>query len=340
MKKWVLLLRGVIMKKWVLLLISILCLFNITLFSMPYSALGNINIPDAYVLPHKMVDISYTNYFVGNGQVNGEDEDMYDFAASVRFGLFDRGELDIVYTSTADIYGNLKFRLINESETLPALSFGIINLFSSVSDYDLEEEIAGELDYDFTDPVDYISNSPFLVLSKSLVIITGIPAMDYLETSFHFGMGQRRFQGKGDFVKDFAGVFWGMDIKPSRYWGFDLEWDSQNINLGLNGFYKNFTLRAGMYEIEDFLGIKGDDGSNKFAVNLKYTLDKFSELKASEKRKKTVGVQHRTMQKVTPNTEDTYGEDSNPLHEELERIRQLRKQSEKELEEIRKLLQE
>ena len=305
---------------------------------MPYSALGNINIPDAYVLPHKMVDISYTNYFVGNGQVNGEDEDMYDFAASVRFGLFDRGELGIVYTSTAGIYGNLKFRLINESETLPALSFGIINLFSSVSDFE-KIELADE-GYDFTDPVDYISNSPFLVLSKSMVIITGIPAMDYLETSFHFGMGQRRFQGKGETVKDFAGVFWGMDIKPSRYWGFDLEWDSQNINLGLNGFYKNFTLRAGMYEMEDFFGIKDDLGSKKYALNLKYTLDKFSELKASEKRKKTVGVQHRAMQKVTPNTEDTYGEDSNPLHEELEQIRQRRKQAEKELEEIRKLLQE
>jgi hypothetical protein len=119
-----------------------------------------------------------------------------------------------------------------------------------VSDFDKTE--VSEENYEFTDPGDYISNSPFLVISKSLVIITGIPVMDYLETSFHFGMGQRRFQGKGEIVKDFAGVFWGMDIKPSRYWGFDLEWDSQNINFGLNGFYKNFTLRAGMYEMEDF----------------------------------------------------------------------------------------
>jgi chaperonin cofactor prefoldin len=46
------------------------------------------------------------------------------------------------------------------------------------------------------------------------------------------------------------------------------------------------------------------------------------------------------MQKVTPKNEETYDEDSNPLHEELEQIRQRRKQAEKELEEIRKLLQE
>ena len=328
------------MKKRVLLLVAILILCNIALFSMPYSALGNINIPDAYVLPHLMMDVSYINYFVVDGVVpslEGEDYNDYDLGASLRFGLFDRGELGIIYTNTAGIMGNLKFRLINETETLPAISFGMLNLFSNVNDMD-KVELAEE--HEFTDPVDYISNSPFLVISKSLVIITGIPVMDYLETSFHFGMGQRRFQGKGEVVKDFAGVFWGMDIKPSRYWGFDLEWDSQNINFGLNGFYKNFTLRAGMYEMEDFFGIKDEYSSKKYALNIKYTIDKFSELKASEKRKKTVATQHRAMQKVTPKNEETYDEDSNPLHEELEQIRQRRKQAEKELEEIRKLLQE
>ena len=119
------------MKKRVLLFVSILCLFNIALFSMPYSTLGNINIPDAYVLPHKMVDISYTNYFVNDGVLfdeNGEIEryNGYDFAGSIRFGLFDRGEIGIVYTSTAGVFGNLKFRLINETETLPAISFNFV----------------------------------------------------------------------------------------------------------------------------------------------------------------------------------------------------------------------
>jgi len=327
------------MKKRVLLFVSILCVFNIALFSMPYSTLGNINIPDAYVLPHKMVEISYTNYFVSDGVVPGMEEryDKYDYAGAIRIGLFDRGELGIVYTSTAGVFGNFKLRVINETETLPAISFGVTNLFSTVRNLD-KVELAEE--YDFTDPIDYISNSPFLVISKSMVIITGIPVMDYLETSFHFGMGQRRFQGKGETVKNFAGVFAGMDIKPSRYWGFDLEWDSQNINVGLNGYYKNFTLRAGMYEFEDFLGIKGDEGSKKFAVNINYTLDKFSELKASEKRKKSAAAKQRAIKKVSPSDENTYDEDANPLHDELEQIRQRRKQAEKELEEIRKLLQE
>ena len=333
------------MKKRFLFLISVLCFLSITLWSMPYSTMGNINIPDAYILPHKMVDFSLTNYFIGDGVTALKEgvlpqDNMYDFSGSIRFGLFDRGELGIVYTSTAGVFGNLKFRIINETETLPAISFGITNLFSSMSNYELADEFNGELGQDFTDPQDYISNSPFIVVSKSLVIITGIPVMDYLETSFHFGMGTRRFYGKGYLVRDFAGVFWGIDVKPSRFWGVDLEWDAQNINIGLNGYYKNFTLRAGMYELEDFFGIKGDLGSKKYAVNLKYTLDKYSELKASEKRKRTSSVQQRAIKRVSPSGEEVYDEDSNPLRDELEQIRQRRKQAEKELEEIRKLLQE
>jgi len=327
------------MKKRGFLLISFICLFSI-MFAMPYSTMGNINIPEAYILPHKMVDISFTNYFIGGGVIEGNvgsiKDNLYDVSGSVRFGLFDRAEVGFVYTSTAGAFGNLKVRIINETEKLPVISFGITNLFSSVSDF--ENEYAHDAEY--TDRQDYISNSPFLVISKSLVIITGVPLMDYLETSFHFGMGTRRFLGKGIVVRDFGGVFAGMDIKPSRFWGFDLEWDSQNINLGLNGFYKNFTLRAGLYELEDFFNVKGDNSSKKYAINLKYTLDKFSDLKASEKRKKTTNVQQRAKQRVTPGGEEIYDEDSNPLRDELEQIRQRRKQAEKELEEIRKLLQE
>lgn len=328
------------MKKKILFLTCMLLLSLSTLLAMPYTTLGNVNIPDAYVLPHKMVDFSYTNYFVRDGIVPGDSPDSaryneYDFAGAIRVGLFDRVEIELVYTSTAGVFGNLKGRIISETETLPALSMGITNLFSSVNNY--EQEDYGDLDYEFTDPNDYISNSLYIVVSKSMVIITGIPIMDYLETSFHGGIGTRKFQGKGEITRGFGGFFMGMDLKPSRYWGFDFEWDAQNVNFGLNGFYENFTLRFGLYELEDYIKLKAESSSTKIAINLKYTLDKFSELKASEKRQKTVAprIRHRTKPEV-----EEYDEESNPLKEELEQIRKRRKQAEKELEEIRKLLQE
>ncbi|MCD4796905.1 MAG: hypothetical protein K8R49_07050 [Candidatus Cloacimonetes bacterium] len=332
------------MKKQVVFFMVVIMFSTSLLLAIPYTVMGNINIPDAYVLPHKMVDFSYVNYFVSDGVIPWESSDSvryneYDYAGVIRIGLFDRAEIGIVYTSTAGVFGNLKCRIINETETLPALSVGMLNLFSEISHFEKDEleAVAEKEDYDFTDPVDYIKNSPYIVISKSLVIITGIPIMDYLETSFHGGMGQRRFQGQGEIVKSFSGLFWGVDIKPSRYWGFDLEFDGQNANFGLNAFIQNFTFRFGMYELEDYLQAKGDESSTKFAINLKYTLDHFSELKASEKRKKTVAPRTRT--RTTPNTE-IYDGDANPLREELEQIRKRRKQAEKELEEIRKLLQE
>ena len=83
--------------------------------------------------------------------------------------------------------------------------------------------------------------------------------------------------------------------------------------------------------------MKGESSSTKLAINLKYTLDKFSELKAADKRMKTVAP--RTIHRTKPGVEE-YDEGTNPLMDELEQIRKRRKQAEKELEEIRKLLQE
>ncbi|MBC8416131.1 MAG: hypothetical protein H8E11_06850, partial [Candidatus Cloacimonetes bacterium] len=194
------------MKKPILYLICVILFYSVALFSMPYTTMGNINIPDAYVLPHMMIDLSYTNYFVSDDP--NPDYDGYHYAGNLRIGLFDRAEIGLVYTNTAGVYGNLKVRIISETETLPALSFGILNLFSSVSDFektDVPEE------YDFTDPIDYIKNSPYLAVSKSLVIITGIPIMDYLETSFHFGWDREDFWVKARLLRASA-VFSGVSV--------------------------------------------------------------------------------------------------------------------------------
>ncbi len=119
---------GVIMKKRGFLSLSFLCLFSI-MFAMPYSTMGNINIPEAYILPHKMVDLSFTNYFIGGGLIEGDvgtiKDNLYDVSGSVRFGLFNRAEVGIVYTSTTGVFGNLKIRIINETDKLPVISFGI-----------------------------------------------------------------------------------------------------------------------------------------------------------------------------------------------------------------------
>lgn len=321
-------------------------LFTLSLAcAMPYTIMGNINAPDAYILPNKMVDVGFINYFAYDAMVETDaDEDTLstsisdqvddiDFGGYLRYGLMDRAEVALYYASTAGLYGEAKVRLIVETESLPALSIGVANLFSEVDDTD-----KNEVD-EFPDRQDYIKNSPYIVVSKSLVIVTGIPGFDYLETSFHGGIGTRRFAGKGSLTENASGLFWSTDIKPSKYWGMNIEFDSQNINIGANVYYKNFALRVGMYELEDYFGIKGDKSSNIFAANLVYTLDQFSDIKISEQRNKVIAPKAITSTTAKPSPQ-SYEEGSNPLREELELIRQRRKQAEKELEEIRKLLQD
>jgi len=316
--------------------IIVSCLFLMMLssiFAVPYASMGNVNIPDAYVLPHKMIDVGYTNYFVSAGDLdlgNGE----YDFAFTTRFGLFNRAEIGIVYTSYEKIYGNFKFRVINETLAVPALSIGIVNLFSGVSEDDLEKGV------DFPDGRELLSNSPFVAMSKSIVLVTGLSGMNYLETTFHCGIGGRKFQGQGETTKKLSGMFLGMDIRPSKYFSVDFEMDSQNINMGINGHLQNFTIRAGLYELESMLGI--NDKGNRIAVNLGYTFDQLSDVKAAEKRKPTELTLGSQSTNMGPNSayQQQANPSTNPLMNELQEIRKRREQAEKELEEIRNLLKD
>ena len=331
------------MKKHVLLLFVLVAAS--ALLAIPYTAMGTINIPDAYVMPHMMMDISTTGLMTADGYLEQKegilDPDRgpgayseLDYAGNLRIGLFNKAELGIVYTSTAGVFANFKFKLITETETLPAISFGMLNIFSEVGDPKLGY-FRGE--YDYPDPIDYVKFSPFTVLSKSTVIVTGISGMDYVETTLHLGLGARRFRGRGKYSGYVNGLFGGLEIKPSKHWGVLGEIDGQDMNLGINFFFKNFTVNAGIFRMED---LANSALGNKIAFNLKYTMDKFSELKINERRVKASTTRYMQNKTVPGSGGSYYESGTNPLQEELEQIRQRRKQSEKELEEIRKLLQE
>jgi chaperonin cofactor prefoldin len=96
--------------------------------------------------------------------------------------------------------------------------------------------------------------------------------------------------------------------------------------------------------IEDFLKKKDDPNhGEKYALSIKYTLDTFSDIKASQREgvgTVTVPPVQRKIVKTLPQTQTQQTYEANPLLEELRQIRERRKQAEKELEEIRKLLQE
>ena len=334
------------MNKILLVIISILLCSSV--FAIPYAVLGNINVPDAYILPAKMVEFSLVNYIVSDGTVYGtatqadpRNADGYDYAGAISYGFINRAELGLVFSGHENIFGNLKIKLLTESEKIPQISFGVENIGSKVENFDE----AYSYNYDFTDPRDYIKNSPYIALSKSALLLTSIPQFKNLESTVHFGIGTRRFKGTRSITKNFSGAFGGIDLKPTRNISFNLEFDSQNLNLGANIYYKNFTVRGCIYRLEDlFKDNKSANYGQKFAIGIKYTMDTFSDLKTSQKDgylKSSVPppAPNRKITKTLPETQ-TIEYDSNPLLEELKQIRERRKQAEKELEEIRRLLQE
>ena len=340
------------MQKLFLIILAVM-LAATALVSIPYGVLGNINMPDAYVLPSKMMEVSLTNYFILSGTVFSDQDSLSNFIAkdpstyhygfSASIGLFDKLEVGIVATSDNLIWGNAKLRLYSETEKFPSIAIGLENIFSKVENTD-EPYISG---YDFTDPRDYIKNSPYLVGSKSTLLLTDIPYFEHLETTIHLGVGSRRFAGQRSKVKQLHGFFGGLDLKPNKYVSFNGEVDSQNLNIGVNLYYKNFTIRACAYRLEDYFKKKGDmNYGQKFALGIKYTIDKYSEVKAADKNRTfkfnvAPKVKKKSIKTVLmENTNNQNVDSTNPLLEELERIRIRREQAEKELQEIKKLLQE
>jgi len=166
-------------------------------------------------------------------------------------------------------------------------------------------------------------------------------------------MGKRKFEGKGDVTKHASGIFAGSDIRFSRLLGMNAEFDSKNLNLGVNVYFKNLTVRAGVFELEYWFGVK-DNGEfnvsgNKFAINIKYTIDNFSSVKAGNKdsyqrdiasTSKPKKKQAASLPEYLQATDETADENEDALLNELRKITERRKEAEKELEEIRKLLQE
>ena len=379
---------NIIMKKTLLIFVVLLLLA--TLNGVPFTSMGGFNIPSARVLPHKMMEVSV----IGSGGqgLNGFekettetggtvfDADQYDvtFAGMLNIGLYDRVEIAAIYDANHEVLANLKIQLFNETESRPAIAFGINNLFSPIKDFrdwDDEEMIDEDYwvvdengpyaymhpgdtlatrysineDYQYQDIDDYIENSWYFVISKS-VVWADVPflqslGIDYLESVMHLGLGQGKFVGNVDFSKKFNGLFGGIEAKISDKFSAFAEIDGHNLNIGGSVSVKKLTVSAGMYRLEEvFNDVSADP---KFALSVKYAIDAWSELKYDERNHiertgtgttSSVPSGRRTVRQGKKEVQEQTG--ANPLLQELEAIRAKRKEAEKELEAIKSLLEE
>ncbi|MCD4651016.1 MAG: hypothetical protein K8S56_04430, partial [Candidatus Cloacimonetes bacterium] len=182
----------------------------------------------------------------------------------------------------------------------------------------------------------------YIVLSKSTVF-RGVPVLGNVESVLHLGLGRGRFVGNTETSKQLNGLFAGFEGKISNLITFMAEMDGHNVNAGFGLTVKNLTARVGFYRIEE---INRDDISAepRIALNLKYTFDQFSEIKYKERNQVLPAAPSAGptsgSRRVISDRQSTDQVGENPLLKELELIRQKRQQAEKELEEIKRTLQE
>jgi hypothetical protein len=328
------------MKRTVFFVIMILMLLG-SLTAVPFTTLGNFKVPTAYALPHKMVEFSYVNYFSPDNM----DDFRYDGAIQANGGLNFHGigiTGGVVYNTNKIAYGNLKIQPFMETENIPAIAIGMDNMFSPIEEYRNDGDLHKSkklADYskdysDIQDIDDYIQNSVYVVISKTTVL-RGIPMFDNMETVIHAGVGSRRFVGNTDLSKQLSGFFFGLEMNPSRMVSTFIELDGYNVNAGVGLAYQNYNLRVGAYRLEEM-----DRRDPKFAANLMYTFDHFSDIKSQEKKRQFSYGSTLTNNQGKVISRQSQEAERNPLMDKLEQLRADREKKMKELEEIRKILEE
>lgn len=281
--------------------------------AFPFANYGNIRVPDAYVMPHLMGEIAFDNYF--HREHNHKDDDYaYNWAGAGTIGLFNYGELTLVGTRDEVYYGNVKVKLIGETIALPDISIGADNVFSKVN----ERQKSGK---DIFDAGNYRRNSFFFALSKT-ILMGGVPGAGDVPVRATIGAGSNRFVGTVSFSRQFGGLFGAVQVEPVKNVALVGEIDGHNLNTSLGYTYKNFSARLNLYKIEEWYA-----RDPKVGISVSYKIDQF----APEPQKPVQQIRR---------TSQGYDRGYDGSFDELQRIRIQREKAERDLEEIKRLLEE
>lgn len=328
-----------------LIVLFLLAISISPLFALPYSLSGSkINIPDAYILPHKMASISVAFApGITNITEDGSNDFMFNVISNINVGILDRGEVGLVLNSYGIPYMNLKLQVIKEQKRLPQLSLGLTNIFTGVRNDNYPnytENLVGSKD-------DLIMNSPYIVASKKAIMVSNITGLEYIELSGFLGWGLRRFKGEGQVAKYMNGFFFGVDFKPTRFLSLYAEMDGENFSGGLNIYSGRFTYQFSIFRAEEALKYVIDEGSINVGLNIGYTLDQFSDKKVTGRDDyysyyKSISplIERRVIvENVMPEEDESIYEEL-PMFEELQDLKVKRKEKEEELNKLKKLFEE
>ena len=344
--------------------------FTCEVVAVPFTSMGFMKAPDAYVLPRNIAEFSVSGYTYNENSettLNCPDKWNFSSAYTLNVGILNWAEIGLVYNILQKIdinkerekpsdekafrndniekdifYVNAKLNLVKETDKFPAISIGIENLFSEnyidsiyIQRYKKEESFYSH------DIDDYRKNSLYIAGTKRIQL-QNIPIFGTLEVCLTAGLGYGRFITTSKDMPELLskGIFLAINSKLSDKFMFVLEEDGYCINAGIQYNIKNLSAKLGFYRIDELVTFNPHP---RIAFSLQYTFDLLS--KIGQKAPPNTLIFNLLSKKSTSKVkqEITKTENikiENPLEEELKKTRERRKKAEKELEELRKLLEE
>ncbi len=312
------------MKKVLLLLIliNLVGLLFASYIQLGFTEKYLIEVPTAHIPTAKIFEVDNMNFFGVKHDtlmINHIFSLKYGASDKFEFSLFLRGKdytvdgyfPDSLYTQKKYndelVSLNVKYSFFKETIKNPAMAVGIVGIEGAIKEvFDSSKKEAW---------------APYLVLSKSFSIKS-------VKSIIHFGNGQGEyFHSFSTYDKYFLGFFGGLSVFIND--NITLSGEARGANLNACAVYEwdKISLKGGLVHFEEI--IMGDTKSGfTFFLSFKYTIDHFA--KQAKNRQQII------QQNIVPSTDNS----DQLLLDELKQIQEERKKSEKELEELRKLLEE
>lgn len=327
------------MKRRILLILSTLFCLNV-LVAVPFGTLGNINVPDGFVIPANQISVNFASYLRDEpADILGSQDYEYNYVTQIRFGIFDRAEIGFVYTGDDLFYANAKYQLVKESYQYPGVTIGVDNLFSKVGPDYQDTKHKNYADWeDIQDAHEYERNSFYISANKSWAF-RDVAVLGDMQLYLTFGLGVNRFVGQRDIAKDIGGLFATAEyfptaLFPRNNFSIFVESAGADIHAGAKFTWRGLAIQYSALEIDEF--IKDNQENIKMALNVQYNITNWVEDNVN-RRGMFESSQHKVRvreQIFESTTEPVLGSDL------LEQIRALRAEEAKRQSELDELIEE
>lgn len=321
---------------------SVLLCIN-ALVAVPFGTLGNIDVPDGFVMPANQISVNFASYLRDGNLEVGDDAAKYEYnyVIQAKYGLFDRAELGFVYTGDEIFYANFKYQLVQESFEYPGITLGIDNLFSKVASDFQDEEYADEDWQDIPQVSTYEKNSFYVAATKSWAL-RDVNVLGDMQLYVTIGLGTNRFVGQRDLAQDFNGLFGTFEyyptaLFPKNNFSMFVEQSGHAINFGAKYNWNNLALQYSIIEIEEF--IKENQDNLKMAFNIQYRITRWADSKTTKQGVFEANPDRVRTQRQNLETNVNQGSGGNIL-EQIRALREAELQRESQLDDLLNELEE